>query len=81
MSDTVYENPGLDLLNGETITSISATRFWGGAELKDCIQVTLKNDFHVMFSCITLEEFHDMVRAVDRNVEENKDAFWHTLCK
>lgn len=81
MSDTVYEKQGLDMLNGEKITCISATRFWGGVELKDCIQITLYNPKRAMYASITLEEFRKMVMAIENNAEENKDAFWHTLGK
>jgi hypothetical protein len=80
MSDTVYENPGLEQ-STEKKTYISATRYWGGKEKGDCIQITLAGYEGTMYSCITLEDFRDMVRAVERNVEETKDAFWHTLPK
>ena len=78
MSDTVYENPGLKRV-GEVQTSIKATRFWGGKENGTCVQLTLENYSRAMFSCITLEQFRDMVRAIERSVEDNKEAFWHNL--
>jgi len=78
MSDTVYENPGLVTPDGVQ-TEIHTTRYWGGKARGDCIQITLLGNRGTMYSCITLEDFRDMVRAVERNVAETKDAFWHTL--
>ncbi len=63
MSDTIYEQDGL-----------SVTRYWGGKK-GDCIQITVLTPEG--YSTMTLAEFKKMVRAVNKNVRETKDAFWH----
>ena len=66
MSDTVYEQDGL-----------SATRYWGGMK-GDCVQITLsalaRNEGYIG---ITLDKFRQMYQAIESNVEDTKDAWWH----
>ena len=51
-------------------TTISQTRFWGGAERKQCVQVTqkttrFKNEVDVMFDCVQLTRNEAKALAVE----------------
>ena len=68
MGDTVFEND-----------EVSFTRFWGG-EKEDCVQITLQGHSRKQgYAQITLEEFREAYRAIEKSVEETKDAFWHHI--
>ena len=63
MSNTVYEKNG-----------IAFTRYWGGNK-GDCIQITINGAYTQM----TLTEFKRAVKAVNKNVRDNADAWWHKI--
>jgi len=63
MSDTIYEKDRLYV-----------TRFWGG-EVGDCVQITVAPPKE--YVQLTLAEFREMVAALEKNVEDTKDAWWH----
>lgn len=70
MSDTVYEKDGL-----------SATRYWGGEE-GDCVQITLSGQPRSEgYATLTLHEFRQMYQAIEKNVGDTKDAWWHGFDK
>ena len=70
MSDTVYEKDGL-----------SATRYWGGSK-GDCVQITLSEQPRAEgYIGITLAEFQQMYQAIEKSVEDTKDAWWHGFDK
>lgn len=67
MSDTVYAKDGLYV-----------TRYWGGKN-GDCVQITVRNPEG--YTTMTLAEFRRMVRSLEKNVKETKDAWWHHISK
>ncbi len=64
MSDTVYEKDGLYV-----------TRYWGGGK-GDCVQITFDTGG---YRTMTLAEFNKIGKAVNKNVRETKDAWWHNV--
>lgn len=67
MSDTVFEN-----------YKISFTRFWRGDGIGDCVQITMEGSaLKQGYVQMTLKEFREAYKAIEKSVEETKDAFWH----
>jgi hypothetical protein len=65
MSDEVYDKD-----------NIAFTRYWGGKK-GDMIQITIRGECGYAWACLTVEELHEAVKAVDASVEETKNAWWH----
>ena len=82
MADTVYEEfhgGGYSTHRGELLANIQVkiafTRFWKGKE--DGVQITVRDAYVMM----PISEFRKAVQAIEKNVEETKDAWWHKLGK
>lgn len=69
MSDTVYEKDG-----------IAFTRFW--AHDHDNVQITLSGENRDRgYAQMTKKEFHSAVVAIEKNIKNTKNAWWHTLAR
>jgi len=81
MSDTIYEEfrpGGFTTAKGELLecqVKVVFTRFWKGEE--DGVQITIRDNWVTM----SISEFREVVKAIEKNVEETKDAWWHDLPK
>jgi len=81
MSDMIYQafHPGgFPTHQGESLecqVKLTFSRFWKGEE--DHVQITVRDNWVTM----SISEFREIVKAIEKNVEETKDAWWHDLGK
>jgi hypothetical protein len=66
VSDTVWDNG-----------AVSFTRYWGG-DKGDCVQITIQTDCGWKYQCLALTELREAIAAIEKNVDDTKDAFWHS---